>query len=102
MDAALTAQGLQRRFRLTVPHYVALGDVLGHSDLVATVPERFALRVAEPFGLTLRPLPIAIEGSSIHQFWHGRLHRDPGHQWLRALVVRLFADDHKASAERAA
>ena len=102
VDAALTAQGLQRRYRLTVPHYVALGDVLGHSDLVATVPERFALRVAEPFGLTLRPLPIAIEGSSIHQFWHGRLHRDPGHQWLRALVVRLFADDHKACAERAA
>jgi DNA-binding transcriptional LysR family regulator len=102
IDAALTAQGLQRRFRLTVPHYVALGDVLGHSDLIATVPERFALRVAQPFGLTLRPLPIAIQGSAIHQFWHGRLHRDPGHQWLRAQVVRLFADAHQPGEERAA
>ncbi len=102
VDAALAAQGLQRRFRLTVPHYVALGDVLGHSDLIATVPERFALRVARPFGLALRPLPLAVEGSAIHQFWHGRLHRDPGHQWLRALVVRLFADAHQADAERVA
>ncbi len=102
VDAALAVQGLQRRFRLTVPHYVALGDVLGHSDLIATVPERFALRVAQPFGLALRPLPLAVEGSAIHQFWHGRLHRDPGHQWLRALVVRLFADARQADAERVA
>lgn len=101
IDAALAAQGLHRRFRLTVPHYVALGDVLGHSDLIATVPERFALRVAEPFGLSARPLPLSVEGSVIHQFWHGRLHRDPGHQWLRALVVRLFADARPADAERA-
>ena len=102
VDAALAAQGLQRRFRLTVPHYVALGDVLGHSDLIATVPERFAQRVAQPFGLTLRPLPLSVEGSVIHQFWHGRLHRDPGHQWLRAQVVRLFADARQTAAERAA
>ena len=102
VDAALAAQGLQRRFRLTVPHYVALGDVLSHSDLIATVPERFAQRVAQPFGLTLSPLPLSVEGSVIHQFWHGRLHRDPGHQWLRAQVVRLFADARQAAAERAA
>ena len=102
VDAALATQGLQRRFRLTVPHYVALGDVLGHSDLIATVPERFALRVAQPFGLSIRPLPLQVEGSVIHQFWHGRLHRDPGHQWLRALVVRLFADAKQPGEERAA
>ena len=102
VDAALAAQGLQRRFRLTVPHYVALGDVLGHSDLIATVPERFALRVAQPFGLSIRPLPLQVEGSVIHQFWHGRLHRDPGHRWLRALVVRLFADAKQPGEERAA
>ena len=59
VDEALERQGLQRRIRLTVPHYVALGDVLGHSDLIATVPERFAQRVTAPFALTTRPLPLA-------------------------------------------
>jgi hypothetical protein len=53
IDAAISEtleqQGLQRRIRLTVPNYVALGDVLGHSDLIATVPERFAQRVTSPF-----------------------------------------------------
>ena len=92
VDEALERQGLQRRIRLTVPHYVALGDVLGHSDLIATVPDRFAQRVTTPFGLTTRPLPLAVDGSVIHQFWHARLHKDPGHQWLRSMVAQCFGD----------
>jgi hypothetical protein len=100
VDEALEKQGLQRSFRLTVPHYVALGDVLGHSDLIATVPERFAQRVMAPFGLTTRPLPLDVEGSAIHQFWHARLHKDPGHQWLRTLVAQCFGDGSKSNAEQ--
>ena len=96
IDAAISEtleqQDLQRRIRLTVPNYVALGDVLGHSDLIATVPERFAQRVTGPFALTTRALPLAVDGSAIHQFWHARLHKDPGHQWLRELVAQCFGD----------
>ena len=99
VDDALERQGLQRRILLTVPHYVALGDVLGHSDLIATVPERFAQRVTRPFALTTRPLPLAVDGSAIHQFWHARLHKAPGHQWLREWVAQCFGDSGKASAE---
>ena len=100
VDEALERQGLQRRIRLTVPHYVALGDVLGHSDLMATVPERFAQRVTGPFALTTRALPLAVDGSAIHQFWHARLHKDPGHQWLRGQVAQLFGDGSKPAAEQ--
>ena len=96
LSEALARQGLQRRIRLTVPHYVALGDVLAHSDLIATVPERFAERVAGPFALITRALPVVVDGSAIHQFWHARLHQDPGHQWLRALVAQSFGDESKA------
>jgi DNA-binding transcriptional LysR family regulator len=102
VDEALERQGLQRRIRLTVPHYVALGDVLGHSELIATVPERFAQRVTRPFALTTRTLPLAVDGSVIHQFWHARLHQDPGHQWLRTLVAQCFGDGSKTSAEQMA
>lgn len=102
LSEALERQGLQRRIRLTVPHYVALGDVLGHSDLIATVPERFAQRVTRPFALTTRALPLVVDGSAIHQFWHARLHKDPGHQWLRTLVAQCFGDGSKTSAEQIA
>jgi DNA-binding transcriptional LysR family regulator len=102
LSEALQKQGWQRSFRLTVPHYVALGDVLGHSDLIATVPERFAQRVITPFALTTRALPLAVDSSAIHQFWHARLHKDPGHQWLRGQVRQLFGDGARDSAEQLA
>jgi DNA-binding transcriptional LysR family regulator len=100
VDLALDKQKHQRKVRLTVPHYVALGDVLQHSNLIATVPERFALRIVKPFDLTMRDLPIKIDNSAIHQCWHGRLHRDPGHQWLRQLMRNLFGDQAAGAEEK--
>jgi DNA-binding transcriptional LysR family regulator len=100
VDLALDKQKHQRKVRLSVPHYVALGDVLQHSNLIATVPERFALRIVKPFDLTMRDLPIKIDNSAIHQCWHGRLHRDPGHQWLRQLMRKLFGDQAAGAEEK--
>jgi DNA-binding transcriptional LysR family regulator len=99
VDVALEKQKLHRHFKLTVPHYVALGDVLQRSDLIATVPERFADRILQPYNLVKRNLPIAVDESAIHQFWHGRLHRDPGHQWLRGRISQLFGDRTKPEEE---
>jgi DNA-binding transcriptional LysR family regulator len=101
VDIALDKQKIFRRVRLTVPHYVALGDVLKCSDLIATVPQRFAERILKPFDLATQELPISIDESSIHQFWHGRLHRDPGHQWLRKCVSELFGDKGSLKGEEA-
>lgn len=92
VDVALEQKKLRRHIRLTVPHYVALGDVLSQSDLIATVPERFADRILRPYDLVKRDLPIQVDESAIHQFWHSRLHRDPGHQWLRQHIGDLFTD----------
>ena len=100
VDVALEHQKLRRHFRLTVPHYVALGDVLSHSDLIATVPERFADRTLGPFGLIKRDLPIFVAESAIHQCWHSRLHRDPGHQWLRQFCWGLFGDGQTPDEEK--
>jgi DNA-binding transcriptional LysR family regulator len=94
VDVALEKQKIRRQVRLTVPHYVALGDVLKHSNLIATVPHRFAQRILKPFDLVIHDLPVAVDESTIHQFWHGRLHRDPGHQWLRHHISDLFGDKH--------
>lgn len=99
VDLVLDKQKYKRNVRLTVPHYVALGDVLQHSPLMAIVPERFAQRIAKPFDLVTRDLPFKIPDSAIQQCWHGRLHRDPGHQWLRQLMRQLFGDQATASEE---
>jgi len=101
VDLALDKQKYKRKVRLTVPHYVALGDVLQHANLIAMVPERFAQRIVKPFELVVRDLPVKVEDSAIQQCWHGRLHRDPGHQWLRELMRKLFGDVATSGEEKA-
>jgi DNA-binding transcriptional LysR family regulator len=96
LDTWLKQAKLQRDVRVTVPHFGALGHLLTSSDLVATVPQRFAQVVSQPFGLSSRALPASLPALGIHMLWHRRLHRDDFNVWLRAEVAALFADQQGA------
>ncbi len=92
VDEQLQQRGIQRHVRLSVPHFVAIGHILHSSDMIATVPERLAQRMAEPFGLISVRHPVELPPVAIHAFWHARFHRDAANQWLRGLFFELFAD----------
>ncbi len=93
VDDLIRRAGIERRTRLTVPHFVSVGHILQRTDLVATVTERLAERLAEPFGLRFLPHPIDLPEVAINVFWHAKVHRSPVHQWLRGLVFELFGDE---------
>lgn len=92
VDGLMRRAGVDRRVRLTVPHFVGVGHILQGSDLVTTVPERLAQCLAGPFGLVWRPHPVKLPEVAINAFWHAKLHRAPANQWLRNLVFELFAE----------
>ena len=96
VDDLMHKAGIERLVRLTVPHFVGVGHILQGTDLVATVPERLAERLVEPFGLSWRPHPVTLPEISINAFWHAKVHRSPASQWLRGVVFELFADDRPA------
>lgn len=87
----LRRAGLERVVRLTVPHFVGVGPILQGTDLVATVPERLAQHLAEPFDLAYLPHPVRLPEVEINAFWHAKVHRSPANQWLRGVVFDLFA-----------
>jgi len=93
VDELLERSGIERRVRLTVPHFVAIGHILQATDLVATVPERLAQRMTAPFGLTYVTHPAKLPEVAINVFWHAKFHRTPDSQWLRTLVFETFVDD---------
>ena len=99
VDEALRRQGIERRVALTVPHFVATGHLLAATDLVATVPQRLAERMTTPFGLVALPHPARLPHSPISMMWPARLHRDAATQWLRATVLKLFAQEEEAGDE---
>lgn len=92
VDEVLKRSGVERKVMLTVPHFVAVGHILQATDLVATVPERLAGRMAEPFGLVAVPHPATLPEVAINLFWHAKYHKAPANQWLRALVSEMFSD----------
>jgi DNA-binding transcriptional LysR family regulator len=92
VDELLRRAGVERLIRLTVPHYVSVGHILQGTDLVATVPERLAERLAQPFGLAWLPHPVRLPEVSINAFWHAKMHRSPANRWLRSVVFELYAE----------
>ena len=97
VDDLIRRAGVDRTVRLTIPHFVSVGHILRRTDMVATVTERLAESLVEPFDLTFRPHPIDLPEIAINVFWHAKVHRSPAHQWLRRVVFDLFGED-KASA----
>jgi DNA-binding transcriptional LysR family regulator len=96
VEDIIEKMGIHRRLRLRVPHFVALADVLEQSNLVATVPEMFAIRSIKHFDLSYCPLPIELPAIEIALYWHSRFHRDPANKWLRNLITEKFCNENTA------
>ncbi len=90
VDKRIHKAGIERTVRLTVPHFVSVGHILQSSDLISTVPERLAHKLAEPFGLTHRPHPVVLPEVAINVFWHAKVHQSGASQWLRNTVFELL------------
>lgn len=100
IDLLLDRAGVKRNIRLEVPHFVAVGHILHSTNMIATLPERFALRCQEPFDLVVSPHPVPLPEIAITLFWHGKYHRDPASLWLRQLIVDLFADSEVSKTRK--
>jgi DNA-binding transcriptional LysR family regulator len=98
VDDLIQRAGVTRTVRLTIPHYVSVGHLLRRTDMVATVTERLAESLVEPFDLTYLPHPVELPEIAINVFWHAKVHRSPAHQWLRGVVFDLFGDKQASDA----
>lgn len=92
VDGSIERLGIKRKAILRVPHFVAVGHILSGTNMVATVPERFARHCAEPFNLSYKALPLKLPEIGINLFWHSRFHKEPGNQWLRGILFDHFND----------
>lgn len=91
VDAVIQRAGVTRPSRLCVPHFVAVGHILQTTDMIAVVPEAYAMRTLAPFGLASAPCPVKIPDIVINVLWHARNHREPANQWLRQVICDTFS-----------
>lgn len=92
VNQLLERAGVGSSTRFRVPHFAALPYIVSSTDLVVTVPHKLAERAANPFGLEWIVPPLALPALQTSMYWHRRFAQDPGSQWLRSLLVQVFAE----------
>jgi DNA-binding transcriptional LysR family regulator len=92
VDGSIERLGIKRNAVLIVPPFVAVGHILSATNMIATVPERFARQCIEPFNLRYAAVPLKLPEIGINLFWHSRFHKESGNQWLRGLIFDNFND----------
>ncbi len=90
-DFALSERGLRRRVRLRCRSHAAALRVVSETDLVLTLPERYARTLDHGGGTRILPLPIAMPTLEAYLYWHESVDADPANRWLRESLIRAFA-----------
>ena len=88
VDDALHDAGLRRRVVVVAPGFLDALTIARRSDLIAFVPQS-CVRGGEaaPHAVRTFDLPVPTPELVISAMWHPRLHADPGHRWLRQMLV---------------
>jgi DNA-binding transcriptional LysR family regulator len=82
-DFELSRLGMQRKIRLRCQHYFAACRVVSQTDLILTMPERYARVANQQFGNQLLPLPLEMPAWDVYLYWHANVEDDPANKWLR-------------------
>lgn len=92
VDRALAREGRSRRVAVRLPDFAGIGHLIAGTDMIATVPERLALRLAESLPLRVAPPPMALPTFPVRLYWHPRFAAEPGHRWLRERLVAVVRE----------
>jgi DNA-binding transcriptional LysR family regulator len=74
--------GLVGRVAVSLPHYSAVANLVGRSDMVATLPRSIAIREAAREQLVMLELPYDPLQVTVEAVWHERGNQDAGLQWF--------------------
>jgi DNA-binding transcriptional LysR family regulator len=82
-DFELSRLGMQRKIRLRCQHYFAACRVVSQTDLLLTMPERYARVANQQFDNQLLALPLEMPAWDVYLYWHANVEDDPANKWLR-------------------
>ncbi len=98
-DMVLARMGLARDIRLRCQHYATACQVAAASDLLATLPARFARLAAAPYPTRIHPLPLADARLELFLYGQAGAELDPAVLWLRQTCRAIMAP--RAAARQA-
>ncbi len=98
-DFALSRAGQARRIALRCQNYFAAMQVIRSTDLLLSLPDSFARKMADDNDICLRPSPLALPPLELHLYWHQKSSRDPAVMWLKDQILGDPAPDQGTVTE---
>lgn len=88
-DQALAAMGRSRKVLATIPHYHTAPWVIRDTNLLAILGSRVLLTLDPASETVMLEPPVALPRVTISMIYNRQSEADPGHRWLRDLVVSV-------------
>ncbi len=89
VDRELLVHGIKRRIVMSVSRLWSVPSIVAETDLVGMVPRAFADHVAGIFDLRIHKLPVPLAEQHLYLMWNIKMDTDPGHRWLRELLIPI-------------
>ncbi|MEJ7686497.1 MAG: LysR substrate-binding domain-containing protein [Variovorax sp.] len=97
VDQMLAKMNLSERVVLRTRHFGALPELALTTDLLAIVPDMYARNLSQRHEFRLWRLPDA-PVYDVRLVWHASTAGDAAHQWMRALLHKLFGKAPRTAA----
>ncbi|HEV2612245.1 MAG TPA: LysR family transcriptional regulator [Noviherbaspirillum sp.] len=91
-DFELSRFGVERRIRLRCQHYFAACRVVSQTDLILTMPGRYARIANQQFDNQILPFPLEVPAFDVFLYWHANVDNDPANRWLREQIMQSFGN----------
>jgi DNA-binding transcriptional LysR family regulator len=89
-DFELARYNLRRRVRLRSQSYFAGCRTVSETDLLLTMPRRYANLLNAQFGNRLLPFPLEVPAYDTYVYWHANAAGDPANAWLRHQLIAAW------------
>ncbi|MEO7241453.1 MAG: LysR family transcriptional regulator [Variovorax sp.] len=90
VEQALAGSKVRRKVALSLPHFFAAPLILRKTNYLLTAPNFARFALSDLHNIRAVSLPFRVKRLSIKVLWHERMHRDPGHRWLRTAIAELL------------
>jgi DNA-binding transcriptional LysR family regulator len=87
LQERLARDGQQRNIKYHVLNPLTIAEIVANSDVIATVPERFAARCRGHYLLQTVDLPFTVPPVQNRVYWHESVHSDARSAWFRKLLA---------------
>jgi DNA-binding transcriptional LysR family regulator len=89
-DFELARHNMRRRVRLRCQSFFAACRTVSETDLLLTMPQRYASLINAQLGNRLLPFPLGVPAYDTYVYWHANAAGDPANQWLRRQLLAAW------------